>query len=280
MNYKNEDITKRAEESPLWEQASRQRGEVLPYLLERYLLLENWRYRDRITASQDHGDAPIPSMEDVSYLHLLLAEATTVLLSQEQRIRELEKKLNVPNAEIADKGSGKEVTPGSAHPFVHCLENGPDDCSLCMLLDGHAGPHEFTPDDQIIIKLAPNVLSITEKVMASIRDFPCGHKPNGIGGECQACAALKEWDAANAQVERRGLFEGCDECGAQVTKYGCPNCMRSAIERVLNDSESKPGGWGPDITMLEVLRNALKSSSPNAEPSHREPKAACGGKDT
>lgn len=97
MNYKNEDITKRAEESPLWEQASQQRGHVLPYLLERYLLLENWRYRDRVSASQDHGDAPIPSMDDMGYLHLLLAEATTVLLSQEERIRKLEAQLNASN---------------------------------------------------------------------------------------------------------------------------------------------------------------------------------------
>lgn len=66
----------------------------------------------------------------------------------------------------------------------------------------------------------------------------------------------------------RGLFEGCEECGAQVTKYGCPNCMRTAIERVLNDSESKPGGWGPDIAMQEVLRNALKASSPNDKLTH------------
>lgn len=39
------------------------------------------------------------------------------------------------------------------------------------------------------------VIAITEKVMNSIRDFPCGHKPNGVGGKCDACEALKEWDA-------------------------------------------------------------------------------------
>lgn len=42
------------------------------------------------------------------------------------------------------------------------------------------------------------IIAITEKVMHSIRDFPCGHKPNGVGGKCDACEALKEWDALSA----------------------------------------------------------------------------------
>lgn len=38
---------------------------------------------------------------------------------------------------------------------VHCWEDGPldeDGCSTtCMLEDGHAGPHEWFRDDQIIV---------------------------------------------------------------------------------------------------------------------------------
>lgn len=83
MDYKNEDITKRAEESPLWKDVETQQGNALPYLLERYLLLKNWRHLDRTTE-----DAP--DQYDVSFLHLLMAEAVTVLLSQEERIRKLE----------------------------------------------------------------------------------------------------------------------------------------------------------------------------------------------
>lgn len=30
-----------------------------------------------------------------------------------------------------------------------------DEPGTCMLPDGHAGPHEFTPDDQITITFAP-----------------------------------------------------------------------------------------------------------------------------
>lgn len=89
MDCKQQNTTKRAESSPLWQSLSKQQGETLPYLLERYLLLENWRYLDRFESkeSQDVDDLKY----DISYLHFLLAEAVTVLLSQEERIRKLEK---------------------------------------------------------------------------------------------------------------------------------------------------------------------------------------------
>lgn len=87
MNYKNEDITKRAEESSLWPSLSKQQSETLPYLLERYLLLENWKSFER---ALDDDAAVGPSHYDVQFLHTLLAEVVTVLLSQEERIRKLE----------------------------------------------------------------------------------------------------------------------------------------------------------------------------------------------
>lgn len=88
MDYKQQVITKRAEKSSLWENLSKQQGETLPYLLERYLLLENWKYLDEKTQENlSTNDLKY----DISYLHFLLAEAVTVLLSQEERIRKLEK---------------------------------------------------------------------------------------------------------------------------------------------------------------------------------------------
>jgi hypothetical protein len=43
---------------------------------------------------------------------------------------------------------------------VHCWEPGPeadDGCSTtCMLMDGHAGPHEWTRDDEIQVRFAPD----------------------------------------------------------------------------------------------------------------------------
>jgi hypothetical protein len=94
MNYKNEDITKRAEESLLWKSVETQRGNALPYLLERYLLLENWKYLDRL----EIPEASTP--HDLQYLHLLLADTVTVLLSQEERIRNLEAHI-LANAEVS-----------------------------------------------------------------------------------------------------------------------------------------------------------------------------------
>lgn len=40
-----------------------------------------------------------------------------------------------------------------------------------------------------------DMLRIAQRAMDSIRDYPCGHKPNGVGGECDACKALREWDS-------------------------------------------------------------------------------------
>jgi len=89
MNYSQSNITKRAEQSELWPRLSQQDSETLPYLLERYLLLENWRYRDslRVGECETRGI----EVDDIQFLHLLLAEAVTVLLNQEERLRKLEK---------------------------------------------------------------------------------------------------------------------------------------------------------------------------------------------
>jgi hypothetical protein len=42
-------------------------------------------------------------------------------------------------------------------PIVNCWESAGEypHTSTCMLLDGHDGPHEFTPDDEITIEFAP-----------------------------------------------------------------------------------------------------------------------------
>ena len=87
MNYKINDITERAAESPLWKKLENQSGEVLPYLLERFLLLGNWNIEQKYAY---HDDTQIDVSGEVGYLNLLLADAITVLLNQEARIRKLE----------------------------------------------------------------------------------------------------------------------------------------------------------------------------------------------
>jgi hypothetical protein len=46
-------------------------------------------------------------------------------------------------------------------PRCHCWQGGPetDDgmSTTCMLWDGHEGPHEWTRDDRIGIKFAPEL---------------------------------------------------------------------------------------------------------------------------
>jgi len=37
--------------------------------------------------------------------------------------------------------------------------------------------------------------------------------------------------------------------------------LREAVQRVLDDEESDGTGWGPDITMVCVLREAMEASS-------------------
>ncbi len=87
MDYKINSITARAGTSSLWKDVETQSADALPYLLERYLLLENWRYRDRLEEPEPGRHI---SADDVQFLHTLIAESVTVLLSQEERIRQLE----------------------------------------------------------------------------------------------------------------------------------------------------------------------------------------------
>lgn len=100
MDYRNEDITDRAKESPLWSDLSHQEGRVLPYMLERYLLLENWRGHALSGEGESIMDA---RRQDAQYLHTLLAEACTALLGQEERLRRLEARLPPCNEAIADR---------------------------------------------------------------------------------------------------------------------------------------------------------------------------------
>ena len=51
------------------------------------------------------------------------------------------------------------------------------------------------------IENVKRIIAITEKAMDSIRS--CGHKPGYESGDCKACEALAEWDAANAGSELR-----------------------------------------------------------------------------
>lgn len=38
------------------------------------------------------------------------------------------------------------------------------------------------------------------------------------------------------------------------------NHLQQAIRHVITDDESRPGGWGPDVTMLQFLKQSLRES--------------------
>jgi hypothetical protein len=73
-----------AQRSSLWAKLEEQNGKVLPYLLERYLLLENWKILDRELDDTRY---------ELNYLHLLVADLASVAVHQEERIQDLEAKV-------------------------------------------------------------------------------------------------------------------------------------------------------------------------------------------
>ncbi len=55
--------------------------------------------------------------------------------------------------------------------------------------------------------------------------------------------------------QRDALRVELDKAKADVAK------LRAAIETVLRDDESAPGGWGPDVTCQTILREALAATT-------------------
>lgn len=69
---------------------------------------------------------------------------------------------------------------------LHCWEDGGD--TTCMLVKEHDGPHEFTPDSQITVSLAPDLFDCPMCGLVEHLEIPddeshCGC--NGEGCECE-----------------------------------------------------------------------------------------------
>jgi len=65
-----------------------------------------------------------------------------------------------------------------------------------------------------------------------------------------------EGDLVFLREEQRVLYEKIRAVTAER------DWLRAAIETVLADAESQhPGGWGPDVTTVEVLRKALRGDA-------------------
>ncbi len=49
--------------------------------------------------------------------------------------------------------------------------------------------------------------------------------------------------------------------GARETAERKLALLRAAVQKVLDDEESGKSGWGPDVTMVTVLREAMEASA-------------------
>jgi len=59
---------------------------------------------------------------------------------------------------------------------------------------------------------------------------------------------------SRSQCRRSPCDCWCEACERHSARE---RLLRKAIQTVLDDEESRPGGWGPDVTMVAVLRTAL-----------------------
>jgi hypothetical protein len=66
-------------------------------------------------------------------------------------------------------------------------------------------------------------------------------------------------DQADVGVFERAADE-LDGLRAEVERLRAENRkLRGAMQTVLDDNETGAGGWGPDVTMAEILRVALEA---------------------
>jgi hypothetical protein len=91
------------------------------------------------------------------------------------------------------------------------------------------------------------LLAVAEQAMQSIRDYPCGHKPSGVGGHCNACEALRQWDDLANTERRRPMNETTIPESTQIrwvavadayaidemaAKLACKRCGLDPYERI------------------------------------------------
>ena len=67
---------------------------------------------------------------------------------------------------------------------------------------------------------------------------------------CDVKVALAEVERLRS--ERNAAIGAASKYLAEVER------LRKAIQTVLDDNETGAGGWGPDVTMAEVLRAAME----------------------
>jgi len=81
---------------------------------------------------------------------------------------------------------------------------------------------------------------------------------------------IENLEARIKELENEKLFWNCSIHGKSQNTWGCPECTRELRLRtkeleggvidVLNDEESRPGGWGPDVTAIGILIKLIEKT--------------------
>ncbi len=95
--------------------------------------------------------------------------------------------------------------------------------------------------------------------------------PPILGAWVSAAAGAMEHYCDNLGVETpspalaRGLARAALEATAPLIAAEATArlaTLRTAVQQVLDDEESGDGGWGPDVTMVTVLQDAMRDTEP------------------
>ena len=115
--------------------------------------------------------------------------------------------------------------------------------------------------------------------------FNCGSFQNGDRFRCANCGKINYFNLEKRGymffnercVELKDMADNFQNCGKTMNAQFLLDTvlymnlmnnriisLQDAIQSVLDDSESKDGGWGPDVTALEKLRSVMpKIVTPN-----------------
>ena len=116
---------------------------------------------------------------------------------------------------------------------------------------------EYTLDERVIRKPTHDTPEAEAVLAAAMRDlYGPDHDPKFWLDDAEfLLAAMPDWTLVPrvATADWTGSTKGADD--AEVAR------LRAAIQAVLDDAESQhPGGWGPDVTTVAILRTALAAA--------------------
>ena len=119
---------------------------------------------------------------------------------------------------------------------------------------------EYTLDERVIRKPTHDTPEAEAVLAAAMRDlYGPDHDPKFWLDDAEfLLAAMPDWTLVPrvATADWTGSGKPADAVpDAEIAR------LRAAIQAVLDDAESQhPGGWGPDVTTVAILRTALAAA--------------------